>query len=1171
MSDRKMNTPTLHILILCTFICSLGLAACGSDKADKPSDPPEEDAGQVVVEDGGHIEADASVVPEPDAGPQEDPCTDEKMAACAELNRQCSEGECVLSGPAQILASANGSEVSDDGSSSVTVAIRLSAAPHQDVTVSAALSGAGRDDVQIAGGTSSLALLTFTPDNWKTAQSVTIAGVGDEVVDGDKNFALDLTSASSDADFSGLTASVPLVNTDTESYSLKLTLPDLLETTEDGGQVRIGLRLAARPSANVTIPVSLSVIYAEVEPASLTFEPSAWNVEQEVTVTGKDDGDAVNNTPHTYRVIFGPLTSEDGNFAALEPTEVELLNADNDVPRLVADRSSFAVCEKGCSDAVYVRLSSQPKVETTVTASISEWCRIRAWNPELHADEIVESTQLVFTPENWEERQPVGLTGVEDDGTPDGHHPCTLTLTASSSDTNERTSFNGVTLTIEGKNFDMNEVGITLKNDASELSEKGAESNKGYPESSHLCFQLGSRPRQAVTLNLTSSNTLTGATVSPTQLNIRPDEWNQEKCAVVKAVDDAERDFTQEVTVTARSTSADSDYNDRTVTQQYTVRDRNVGGLVREYNFKRVLEGDTPTFGFKLGAKPKNPVTVTLTGNDDSQLKLLTSSSVTIQPSDWDKYQYARFEAILDGQVDGNKNVLFSVRSTSADDDWDGRTASVMFTVMDAEKPQISLSCSATEEKHAYCGSYDAENQMAFFTSEKGAVSGGSVTCDVRLAAKPSGNVTVRLATGQKAFSSSQNGSTGTVSIFSRTFTPQNYNQPQTVTMYYMPEENPSAAYRSYKIRASADSSGGYNAEAVDSDSFDRYYTCGFYYFRFKDAPRSVNLPPGKYKLSAWGASGGRPEDKNMQVDENGKFVCFNSGGRGAMVSGELQLTENTPVYVRTGEAGISSKNLSEVRSAYNGGGEGMPKYANCDGIGGGGGGGSDFCVSSLDPNPCASQYEFEPYRLLSAGGGGGGSNPDKCTLEGVTGEGGSGADIEDTRIQNTPGGFYSRRAYHGRMGGQEMYQNSLTGNFIPLAQQGTLTGEYAERTGFFFNGMSVHLCHDSAMIVHGDGCQRGGGGGGWYGGLAYCGYYSYVGGGGGGSYAFTGTRHGEGKQETKYSLTNTSSIGGYSEMPIYSLDSSGSIAPKFTVSQKRGNIGNGFAVIEVLPVKAQE
>ena len=41
--------------------------------------------------------------------------------------------------------------------------------------------------------------------------------------------------------------------------------------------------------------------------------------------------------------------------------------------------------------------------------------------------------------------------------------------------------------------------------------------------------------------------------------------------------------------------------------------------------------------------------------------------------------------------------------------------------------------------------------------------------------------------------------------------------------------------------------------------------------------------------------------------------------------------------------------------------------------------------------------------------------------------------------------------------------------------------------------------------------------------------------------------------------------------MPIYSLDSAGSIIPKFTVSQKRGNIGNGFAVIEVLPVKVLE
>ena len=156
-------------------------------------------------------------------------------------------------------------------------------------------------------------------------------------------------------------------------------------------------------------------------------------------------------------------------------------------------------------------------------------------------------------------------------------------------------------------------------------------------------------------------------------------------------------------------------------------------------------------------------------------------------------------------------------------------------------------------------------------------------------------------------------------------------------------------------------------------------------------------------------------------------------------------------------------------------------------------------------------------------------------------------------------------------MSGTTEYKNPLTGNFIPLAQQGTETGVYIERTGSFLYGMSVSTCSDSTQIVHGVGCQRGGGGGGWYGGLAHCGYYSYVGGGGGGSYAFTGTHHGAGAQESKYSLTNVSSIGGDSEMPIYSLDSAGSIIPKFTVSQKRGNIGNGFAVIKGLPVQVAE
>ena len=166
----------------------------------------------------------------------------------------------------------------------------------------------------------------------------------------------------------------------------------------------------------------------------------------------------------------------------------------------------------------------------------------------------------------------------------------------------------------------------------------------------------------------------------------------------------------------------DSDYEGKTLTQKYTVRDRNLDNIVREYNFKRVLEGDTPTLGFKLGSKPAKDVTVTLEGNNDAQLILRTNPSVTIHPDEWDEFKTARFEAIVDNQVDGNKNVMFTLRSTSEDDAWNGHATSVMFTVMDADKPQIVLSCTATNEKHAYCGSYDTENAVASYTSDKGPV-----------------------------------------------------------------------------------------------------------------------------------------------------------------------------------------------------------------------------------------------------------------------------------------------------------------------------------------------------------------------------------------------------------------------------------------------------------------
>ena len=68
-------------------------------------------------------------------------------------------------------------------------------------------------------------------------------------------------------------------------------------SVDEGSDASYGVRLAKRPSSNVTVNIASSDRRAvAVRPASLTFTPSNWNRPQTVTVTGVADDDRNNET-----------------------------------------------------------------------------------------------------------------------------------------------------------------------------------------------------------------------------------------------------------------------------------------------------------------------------------------------------------------------------------------------------------------------------------------------------------------------------------------------------------------------------------------------------------------------------------------------------------------------------------------------------------------------------------------------------------------------------------------------------------------------------------------------------------------------------------------------------------------------------------------------------------
>ena len=112
------------------------------------------------------------------------------------------------------------------------VTLQLNRQPIQDVKIPLSL-----DNPAIA--TLSIDSMTFTTSNWDTPQTVTISGVNNDEVDGNKDTIIVIgKGVSTDALYSGLiTPTRPLTVIDDDSYSVVVS-PKSLQTTEAAGAGR---------------------------------------------------------------------------------------------------------------------------------------------------------------------------------------------------------------------------------------------------------------------------------------------------------------------------------------------------------------------------------------------------------------------------------------------------------------------------------------------------------------------------------------------------------------------------------------------------------------------------------------------------------------------------------------------------------------------------------------------------------------------------------------------------------------------------------------------------------------------------------------------------------------------------------------------------------------------
>ena len=622
-------------------------------------------------------------------------------------------------------------ETTEDGGTT-TFGVVLGSQPTADVTISLTSNDTSE-------GTVSLASVVFTSSNWSTAQTVTVTGQDDFLDDDDVGYAIVTgTAASSDPKYGGMdVADVSIVNLDDDAAGVTVSPTAGIETTEAGGSDTFTVVLTSEPTADVTIGLTSSnMAEGTVSPADLLFTPTNWATPQTVTVTGQDD--FVDDGDTAFTIVTGAAESDDPNYDSKPVDDVAALNVDDDTAGiLVTPPSGLETSESGHTDTFEIELASQPIANVTIVLVSSNENEGKA-----------SPASVTFTPDNWNTRQTVTVTG-QDDAVQDGDADYSIVLQpATSSDP----GYDG----LDGADV----LAVNLDNDIPEfyvLPRTGLETTEGGGTASFE-VSLRMQPTADVTVSLSSSNTAEGL-ASETSLTFTSENWAIPQEVVVTGQDESVDDDDVSYTIILDpAVSVDPNYNnlDPNDVSLTNIDDDTAGiSVLPTAELETTESGGTATFEIILTSEPTANVTIGL-ASDDITEGSLSSTSVLFDSSNWDTPQTITITGLDDAIDDGNVGYSIVTAPASSDD--------AKYSGMNADDVSVVNVNDDT-------AGINVTPNSGLETTE----AGGTATFQIVLASEPTGAVTIGLA--------SDNSNEGTVSTTSVLFDSSNWNTAQTVTV----------------------------------------------------------------------------------------------------------------------------------------------------------------------------------------------------------------------------------------------------------------------------------------------------------------------------------------------------------------------------------------------------
>ena len=277
-----------------------------------------------------------------------------------------------------------------------TYTVVLGSQPAGDVTVT--IAGHSGTDVSLDKTT-----LTFTDQDWNTAQTVTVTADHDDDEDNEDDVTLTHTVASTDdSDYDGITAdSVTVSITDDDGTPPGVTVSKSSLDLEEGEQGTYTVVLDSQPAGNVTVTIAgHASTDVSLDKTTLTFTDQDWSTAQTVTVTADHDDD--NEDEDDVTLTHTVTSAADSDYDGITADSVTVSVTDDDA-RVDIYPTTVTVPE-GHAVRYTVVLNAEPTGDVTVTIN----------DPTDNTDVTTSPATLTFTTGDWNTPQLVTVSAASD-------------------------------------------------------------------------------------------------------------------------------------------------------------------------------------------------------------------------------------------------------------------------------------------------------------------------------------------------------------------------------------------------------------------------------------------------------------------------------------------------------------------------------------------------------------------------------------------------------------------------------------------------------------------------------------------------------------------------------------------------------------------------------------